>query len=500
MNITKKISVGLALLMCITMFVPANAANKDCFIKSIEASYEVPEGYTGIDSVKELNAIRDNLDGKYILTNDIDVASISDWAPIGSDAEPFTGIFDGNGYSVQNLKINIYSDTTDSYYVGLFGAIDNAIVANVCIENADFMIDYPYETSYPTGIVAGFCSDSKILNCSSSGKIESTLGGGFDVGGIVGIVYGTNGSLVENCVSSAHISIIGKDEGSFNFPMGHLTIVGGIAGTVYENNIVSKCFYKGNINIQPLYNARTGGIVGAAHNNAPVIDCANTGDIYVNGLGYAGGICGVSHTIENCYNSGDVVLAENDYSKIGGIAAYTEFNVNPRSRTINDTEATVSNCYYSNALGAAISNANEEELENVKALSLDEMKSQESYIGFDFDSTWAIKKNSTPTLQSTSTAIPSKIEILPGEKYYLPIEVIYIETSNSKIASVESNGIINGVEGGTTSIEVVTVEGKLEVIEISVLKDNDSNPSIFKRFIEFMISFLSSLFNFSNSI
>ena len=486
--------------MCITMFVPANAANKDCFIKSIETSYEVPEGYTGIDSVEELNAVRDNLDGKYILTNDIDAVSIPDWVPIGSDAEPFTGIFDGNGYSVQNLKINIDSDTSDSYNVGLFGAIDNAIIANVFVENADFVIDYPYETSYPTGIVVGFCSDSKILNCSSSGKIESTLGGRFDLGGIVGIVYGTTGSLIENCVSSAHISAIGKDEGSFNFPMGQLTVVGGIAGTVYENNTVSKCFYKGSINIQPLYNARTGGIVGAAHNNAPVVDCGNTGDIYVNGLGYAGGICGVSHTIENCYNTGAVVLAENDYSKIGGIAAYTEFNANSRTRTTDNVEATVSNCYYSNAVGAAISNANEEELENVKALSLDEMKNQESYIGFDFDSTWTIKENCTPTLQSASTFVPSKIELLPGEKYSLPIEVIFIETNNSEVASVESNGTISGVEVGTTSIEVVTSEGKLEVIEISVLKENDSNPGIFKRIIEFMISFLSSLFSFSNRI
>ena len=80
----------------------------------------VPAGYIQISTKEELNNIRNNLNGKYILMNDI-VFSDADfeaggdfynggigWLPIGgvfrtwsSDYNEFTGVFDGNGYSIK---------------------------------------------------------------------------------------------------------------------------------------------------------------------------------------------------------------------------------------------------------------------------------------------------------------------------------------------------------------------------------------------------------------
>ena len=76
---------------------------------------EVPEGYIGIYTPEDLNKIRNNLDKNYILMNDI---SFSDedfqengeyyndkqgWIPIGSESSPFTGIFNGNSYSIDKV-------------------------------------------------------------------------------------------------------------------------------------------------------------------------------------------------------------------------------------------------------------------------------------------------------------------------------------------------------------------------------------------------------------
>lgn len=78
---------------------------------------EVPEGYTAVSTVEDLYAIRANPSGKYILMNDIDLSETAKggdwdggngWTPIPS----FSGILDGNGYTVSNMNIfgtNIYA-------------------------------------------------------------------------------------------------------------------------------------------------------------------------------------------------------------------------------------------------------------------------------------------------------------------------------------------------------------------------------------------------------
>lgn len=86
----------------------------------------VPDGYTGIYTIAELNNIRNDLSGKYILMNDLTFtdgnfaeggAYAGGWIALGDEDEPFIGIFDGNGYVINNLKLN-----TDRAFSGLFGS------------------------------------------------------------------------------------------------------------------------------------------------------------------------------------------------------------------------------------------------------------------------------------------------------------------------------------------------------------------------------------------
>ena len=69
----------------------------------------------------EVNAGDSKSDKTYLLANDIDLSGYPDWTPIGrfdppDDMLPFSGVFDGQGYSITGLKISGNEDAR-----GLFG-------------------------------------------------------------------------------------------------------------------------------------------------------------------------------------------------------------------------------------------------------------------------------------------------------------------------------------------------------------------------------------------
>ena len=98
----------------LTLFVSIPGLNEKV---QAEASAEEIEIYDAAD----LDNIRNDLSGHYILMNDIDLEG-TEWKPIGkcedgtSDYrnpceitdERFSGIFDGQGYEITNLSITTY--------------------------------------------------------------------------------------------------------------------------------------------------------------------------------------------------------------------------------------------------------------------------------------------------------------------------------------------------------------------------------------------------------
>ena len=73
----------------------------------------------------------DGYDG-YKLTADITMDA-TNWDPIGEDQiTPFTGTFDGQGYTIDNLYIN-----RSEHYLGLFGRTNGATIQNVGMVNVD---------------------------------------------------------------------------------------------------------------------------------------------------------------------------------------------------------------------------------------------------------------------------------------------------------------------------------------------------------------------------
>ena len=90
----------------------------------------IAQGYTIIKTADELQAMKNNLSGKYILMNDINLDGY-DWTPVGSSVNKFSGELNGNGFIIKNLTIN-----SNESNVGFFGYLNEAIIHNVAIENA----------------------------------------------------------------------------------------------------------------------------------------------------------------------------------------------------------------------------------------------------------------------------------------------------------------------------------------------------------------------------
>ncbi len=157
----------------------------------------------------------------YELGNNIDLATYSNWTPIGWYAT-FRGKFDGVGHSISNLKINATS-TADNQYYGLFGNNQSGTIINVSLTNINITVTNDAGELRVGGLV-GY-NNGTILNCSVTG----TLAGAINTsqytytywGGLVGENYG---GTLKNCYSAISVAVTGGDSSPGN------PFMGGVAG------------------------------------------------------------------------------------------------------------------------------------------------------------------------------------------------------------------------------------------------------------------------------
>jgi hypothetical protein len=201
----------------------------------------------------DLDAIRDGLDGSYILMNDLDSAISGyeelasptanggkGWEPIGwggywiasvfgaREAGPiFKGSFDGQGYEIHDLYIN----RPKGGLVGLFGFVSSGgilskrgIIKNIALINATVIGG---ETG---GDAEGL--HEYTVKCLDVGTMDAA-------GGLVGY----NGGTVSNCYATVNVT------GDWN--------VGGLVG--FNDGSVSNCYAIGNVT----GNSEVGGLVGS---------------------------------------------------------------------------------------------------------------------------------------------------------------------------------------------------------------------------------------------
>lgn len=169
----------------------------------------IAQGYTVIKTAQDLQNMKNNLSGKYILMNDIDLSSISNWTAIGSDGDRFNGQLVGNGYTISNLTIN-----GSSTYAGLFGVTgQNAVITDVDLENVNIVNTSTYDESATGALVA--INNGTIIDSTVVGSVQ----GNIVIGGLVGSNSGTiqsswfSGSSIIN--SDGYLGgLVGSNQGS----------------------------------------------------------------------------------------------------------------------------------------------------------------------------------------------------------------------------------------------------------------------------------------------
>lgn len=238
----------------------------------------------------DLFCVNNDVNASYKLMGDIDLEK-QEFTPVGNaEAGAFAGTFDGNGYTISNLKVS------SGKYAALFGC-NEGIVKNIVLKNIDVS-----GTRYAAGVVAenaeaGIIADCKVL----SGKVQGVDGlNPLNIGGICGLNGGKLKGVFENraSVKSEEIS----------------SIAGGIVGKSTADVELSDVKNYGDIT-----GDCAGGIVGMGNNVS--INCGrNSGDIaniekadicdtydYAT-FGYAAGITGNVKQIKIsvCYNTGTI--------------------------------------------------------------------------------------------------------------------------------------------------------------------------------------------------
>lgn len=195
-----------------------------------------------ISTADELKAFRDDVnsgntyEGWYVyLANDITLDINEEWEPIGLHRErtgqfenkPFEGIFSGNGFEIDSLKIDSLG------YSGLFGFVRNAVIKNVGIGKNCDMTNCGNGTHI--GAVVGFLYDkSTIKNCYNLSDISGDET--YEIGGIVGTT--TLNCNIYNCFNKGDVLSNGTNTGNSS--------IGGIVGNLIAGN-VKNCYNTGRV-------------------------------------------------------------------------------------------------------------------------------------------------------------------------------------------------------------------------------------------------------------
>lgn len=251
--------------------------------------------------------------GDYYLTDDIDLSAyegILGQVPIGaSSSSPFTGTFDGKGFTVSGLDFSDF--TARTVRIGLFGAVKDAEIRNLTVAGS------VSASGQDVGGIVGLTYGRTVIeNCVNN----CTVSGKNNVGGIAGRTQnGADGTVIKNCTNNGDVTASTKN-------------VGGIIGGVNNTDgplTVQRCINTGNVTgatnvggVVGLFNATPSS--GSVAREFRLAECANSGTVTTTAasgvMAYAGGVVGnyMLSDISDCLHTGTVVT-KNGALAVGGL-------------------------------------------------------------------------------------------------------------------------------------------------------------------------------------
>ena len=233
-----------------------------------------------------------------VLTTNIDLTGEA-WTPIGSKSNPYTGTFDGAGFTISGMTISGMTLENAESYSGLFGNVtgtvrDFTVTGSITITGDETVAKVggavgSLGTASAGGTVSGVTSD-----------VDITVSAGNDhIGGVVGSMPENSSPTVENCVYTGDINIT--------------VAAGSVAGVVgyIRTGTIQNCANQGGISVSGSGDGSVGGILGYCNNKSiKITACYNTGIISASGTANVGAIVGNNRddnnhvgqaTVSNCY-------------------------------------------------------------------------------------------------------------------------------------------------------------------------------------------------------
>ncbi len=213
-----------------------------------------------VDSIDDLRIMYWHPEKDYILIDDIDFRDFSytegtrillPFFAIGSESSPFTGSFTSQAKadgSLPRIK-NVYIINSTASSLGFFGAVSNAEIKDIIIENIHFSTSLNKNSKSNVGGLAGVITDSVVDNVSIL-NTDPTNTGIFTnaniVGGMFGKIRTINGeTIIKNCYVENNL-VLGDNEYSSQTGSVEVTL-GGFAGKIEGKTSLSSIMATGNM-------------------------------------------------------------------------------------------------------------------------------------------------------------------------------------------------------------------------------------------------------------
>nr|WP_284731829.1 CARDB domain-containing protein [Halorientalis regularis] len=440
-----------------------------------------------IEDWNDLDAIRQNLSGDYVLANDLTPSTAGydevagpdandglGFEPIGNGTAGFTGSFDGNGRVISGLVVNQTGVGQAENNRGLFYNLSGR-VTDLALENVDV------GGAANVGGLAGYTGslqNATIRNVSVAGEIRSVVG---NAGGIAGTAF--SGTTITDSTTAVEIDTDNTVGGLIGIALstdvrrsqarGRISAGGGVAGGLIGfNEEVTVRNSSAAVDVAAS-GPEVGGLVGFQSVQSEVVDSYATGN--VSGTSSVGGLVGAfGGVLDRTYATGEVTGDSN----VGGLTGERDRFTGERTvrNSYWDTEATGQD---GSANGTALTTA---------AMTGDAARG--NMTGFDFDDTWYVpgpdefpRLRALDDVERNDTALRG-LEVTDRQFR----QFLRNEEGRTVVVNVTNRGVVNQTEDVVFSIPTEEAPvGRNEVVSTVRLRENVTFEPLETKTFEFRL-------------
>lgn len=331
-----------------------------CIINNVDAEITKSSATISIGSPEDLQAFINGYsenasDCTVLLTKDIDMSKNSVENTIGTSEIPFTGVFDGDGYTISNLNID-FSNTAEDYvvpsYLGLFGVTNGATILDLKISGVTNITVSNSPNILAVGTLVGKAQNTTIENCDINATLnyvdnKNKEGVNEENKGIKTInAGGYVGELVDSTIKNSLYRPDSRN-GTSNFSLSSIfkrdAKIGGVAGIV-QNSTIMFMVSAPRLSVEiasESFSGSTyiGGIFGTiSQGNSKVINCVVEPTITINNnynkTIYSGAIGGYISLPAPYENNISYVYYNSNLMAFGDT---TNYNANNNVTSVSDT-------------------------------------------------------------------------------------------------------------------------------------------------------------------